>query len=242
VAISRGRRVELVEAIFARVSDGASFGRIGTQDAAYLDGLRDAIAAAVRYALEGIERGERLAVEPVPPVVLEQARRAARIGVSLDTVLRRYVVGHTLLEECVMGAAERGERDGLRRALRAQAAVLDRLLTAVSDAYVDEQRRIAEPAGGAGPALPATLRNPSARRARECLLFLAEQGGRGLSPSNREIAVGIGVAHASQISSLLSYLEGEGLVSKRSAGAGKRNEWRLTARGEAVARALKAEM
>jgi DNA-binding IclR family transcriptional regulator len=87
-------------------------------------------------------------------------------------------------------------------------------------------------------ALPATLANPGARRARECLLFLAEQGGRGLSPSNREIAVGIGVAHLSQISRLLAHLAEEGLVVKRSEGAGKRNAWRLTPRGQEIARGL----
>jgi hypothetical protein len=235
VAISSGRRVELIETIFARVRDDA-FGRIGARDATYIAGLEVAVAAAVDYALEGIEQVEQQRVAPVPPAVLEQARRAARIGVSLDTVLRRYVVGHTLLEELVLGEVERGERGSMRRALRAQAAALDRLLTAVSDAYVHEQRQAARPAQERMPALPATLRNPSARRARECLLFLAAHS----DSSNREIAAGVGVAHASQISRLLSYLGEERLVSKRSRGAGKRNEWRLTSRGEAIALALEA--
>jgi hypothetical protein len=67
-----------------------------------------------------------------------------------------------------------------------------------------------------GAVLPAMFGSPGARRARECLLFLAEQGGRGLSPSNREIATGIGVVHQSQISRLLAHLAGEGLVVKGS--------------------------
>jgi AcrR family transcriptional regulator len=87
-------------------------------------------------------------------------------------------------------------------------------------------------------ALPAILANPSARRARECLLFLAEQAAQGFSPSNREIAVGIDIAHQSQISKLLAYLSQEGLVTKLSEGAGKRNAWRLTPRGEEMARVL----
>ena len=91
---------------------------------------------------------------------------------------------------------------------------------------------------GQDVALPATLANPSSRRARECLLFLAEQNGRGFSPSNREIAAAIGVTQQSQISRLLSQLAEENLAVKRSAGAGKRNEWRLTPRGEEIARAL----
>ena len=85
---------------------------------------------------------------------------------------------------------------------------------------------------------PRTLVNPRARRARECLLFLAEQCGRGLSPSNREIAVAIGITHPSQTSRLLSNLAEEGLLVKRSEGAGKRNAWRLTPRGEETARAI----
>lgn len=83
-------------------------------------------------------------------------------------------------------------------------------------------------------ALPADLDNPSARRARECLLFLAEH----LDSSNREIAVGIDITHQSQISKLLASLAREGLVTKHSEGAGKRNAWRLTPRGEEIAHAL----
>lgn len=93
---------------------------------------------------------------------------------------------------------------------------------------------------GQGVVLPAMLGNPSARRARECLLFLAEQGGRGFSPSNREVAVGIDIAHQSQISKLLAYLLQEGLVTKRSEGSGKRNAWRLTPHGEEIARTLRS--
>ncbi len=85
-----------------------------------------------------------------------------------------------------------------------------------------------------GATLPSVLANPSARRARECLLFVAAHP----DSSNREIAAGIGVTHQSQISRLLSYLVKEDLVAKRSEGAGKRNTWRLTPHGEEIARRL----
>jgi AcrR family transcriptional regulator len=94
------------------------------------------------------------------------------------------------------------------------------------------------PSSVPGATLPAMLANPSARRARECLLFLAEQGLRGLSPSNREVGQGIGVTDKSQTSRLLIYLTEQGLVTKRCEGKGKRNAWRLTPRGEEIARAL----
>ncbi len=183
----RARRAELAQAIFVRVS-GAAFappggsGSSGAQDAEYVAGLRATVAAAVEHGLRGIEHGEGRA-GPVPVVAIEQARRAARAGVSLDTMLRRYVVGHTLLGEYVMEEADRGdfpsERGALRGALRAQASVLDRLIAEVGRAYDEELERVYDGA----PALPALLSNPSARRARECLLFLAAHS----DASNREL-------------------------------------------------------
>ncbi len=82
--------------------------------------------------------------------------------------------------------------------------------------------------------LVALFSNPITRRARECLLFLGEHP----DASNREIAVGIAIAHQSQISKLLAYLFRVGLATKRSEGRGKRNEWRLTPQGQEVASAL----
>jgi DNA-binding Lrp family transcriptional regulator len=135
--------VEIEEVIFARVSGGA-FAGSGDEDAEYVAGLRAAVVAALKYGLEGIERGEEW-VGPIPLVVSEQARRAARSGVGLDTVLRRYVVGHTLLGEFVMEEADRGDfpvdRGALREVLRVQAVVLDRLLEAITAEHADEMRR-----------------------------------------------------------------------------------------------------
>jgi hypothetical protein len=139
----RARRTEIGEAIFARVCDGA-FGSAGTQDAEYVAGLRAAVAAAVEYVLDGIEREGREA-GAIPPMALDQARRAARSGVGLDTVLRRYVVGSALLEEFILEEADAGEladeRRALRGLLRAQAIALDRLLAAVTAEYQTELQR-----------------------------------------------------------------------------------------------------
>ncbi len=82
----RGRRSEIDAAIFARVSD-QWFDRTGSGDAEYVAGLRTAGAAAPDYVLVGIERsGESL--EPIPIAALVQARRAARAGVGLDTLMK----------------------------------------------------------------------------------------------------------------------------------------------------------
>ena len=143
----RARRGELVGEIFARVS-GDAFGLAGAGDAEYVAGLRAAVAATVEYGLDGIEHGEQWAGR-IPAVVSEQARRAARAGVGLDTVLRRYVLGSALLGEYVMEEADRDrenwtqpiQRGALREALRAQASVLDRLLGTVTAEYGDELAR-----------------------------------------------------------------------------------------------------
>ena len=92
---------------------------------------------------------------------------------------------------------------------------------------------------GKGVAVPARLANPGARRLRECLFYLVEQDPRGSGPSNSDVGRAIGVTHKSQISKLLSYLHEEGLVVKRcEGGPGAPNAWRLTPRGEEVARRL----
>ena len=85
--------------------------------------------------------------------------------------------------------------------------------------------------------LPAIFVNPNARRARECLLFLAGHP----DSSNREVAVGVGVAHLSQVSRLLARLAHEKLAVKRCEGAGRRNAWRLTPRGKKIARTLQQQ-
>jgi|HubBroStandDraft_4_1064222.scaffolds.fasta_scaffold15579_2 DNA-binding PucR family transcriptional regulator len=143
VARLREREGELVQVIFARVRDDG-FGPAGAADAEYVAGLRAAIAAALEFVLTGIEHGEEW-TGSIPVLALEQARRAARIGVSLDTVLRRYVLGSTLLEEFVMDEADRGdlpgEREALRGALRVQALALNRLLEAITNEYRDELAR-----------------------------------------------------------------------------------------------------
>jgi AcrR family transcriptional regulator len=83
--------------------------------------------------------------------------------------------------------------------------------------------------------IPALLRNSKAKRARLCLVYLAEQGRQGLSPNNREIAAAVGIAHKGQMSKLLARLEGAGIVSKISHGAGRPNAWKLTPYGREIA-------
>jgi AcrR family transcriptional regulator len=89
-----------------------------------------------------------------------------------------------------------------------------------------------------GVELPAMLANPSARRARLCLLYLAEQDARGVSPSNHQVGKALGITHPSQTSKLLGRLAGIGLLDKRPGAPGHPNAWSLTEEGRRVAAAL----
>jgi len=191
VARVRARRIELEEVIFARIRDG-DLSIAGGEDSEYVAGLRTAVSAAVEHGLNGIELGEE-GGHATPPEVVAQAHRAARAGVSVDTVLRRYVLGSTLLGDFLMQEADSddfvGQGTMLREALSAQAAVLDRLMTAITDEYTGELER--------------SGRSPGRRRAEMVQRLLA--GGRGESTelgydlAGRHlgvIATGVGAAEA----------------------------------------------
>jgi hypothetical protein len=127
-------------------------------DPTYLHSLRGALTAALGYGLAAIELGERRAPS-VPPALLSEARLAARTGVTLDTVLRRYCAGNALLSDFIADEAERAEvsSSALRRLLRRQATLFDRLLEAVSEEYVREAK---------------SWPSSSAERRRECVKSL----------------------------------------------------------------------
>ena len=136
----RERRGEIEQATLVRVRsipDPAE--RPGTE---YTDALPAVVAAALDYGIEALERSEDNPA-PIPTALLSQARLAARHGVKLETVHRRYLAGYTLLGDFLIEESERGgPLDGasLKRLLRVQAAVLDRLIAAVSEEYEREAK------------------------------------------------------------------------------------------------------
>jgi AcrR family transcriptional regulator len=111
-----------------------------------------------------------------------------------------------------------------------EVARAERLARAIS-----AERSAQPPRPAAQIAIPSGLSNPSAYRARLCLLYLAERG----EASNRSVAKGIGIAHDGQMSNLLARLARQGLLTKRSGGPGHANAWSLTPRGEQIAQALR---
>ncbi|MFL5872251.1 MAG: PucR family transcriptional regulator [Solirubrobacterales bacterium] len=133
------RREEIGQMVIARVHAIDAPGR--DLDPEYLAGLREAIEAAIDHSIEAATEGddERL---PVPPPLLEQARLAARHRVPLETVLRRYLAGHAVVGDFLAEQAARQAMSPelLRVVLREQAARTDRVVAAISAAYVDEAR------------------------------------------------------------------------------------------------------
>jgi DNA-binding PucR family transcriptional regulator len=126
----RERRGEIEAAIVARaygVEDPTE-----ASDPAYVAGLRAAVGAALGYGLAAAERPDA-PPEPIPASLAAQARSAARNGIALETVLRRYFGGYMLLGDFLIAAAQRGAE--LQRAWRALAACFDRLLEAVAQEY-----------------------------------------------------------------------------------------------------------
>jgi AcrR family transcriptional regulator len=186
----RARRAEIDEAIFARVSD-RWFDRTGSGDPEYVEGLRAAGVAALDYVLVGIERSG-VSLEPVPAATLDQARRAARTGVGVDTVLRRYLAGYAVVEGVVMQEAEHDELlaqpSALRDVLQRMSVLVDRLIAAVSSAYSKELERAGNtvlPTGDhAAPRARTSQRERTSRRDRilEVMVeVVAERGFAGAS-------------------------------------------------------------
>ena len=127
----RERLPEVQVAVATRIYSISDPREVG--DPAYLQGLNAALAAAIDYRIAVLEAGERNA-PAVPAVLTAQARLDARDGVSLDTVLRRYVAGNALFGDFLVEEAERADipSSTLRRLLGAQATLGDRLIAAIS--------------------------------------------------------------------------------------------------------------
>ncbi len=79
-------------------------------------------------------------------------------------------------------------------------------------------------------------------RTSRVLEGVAELGGQGADPSNRQVGECAGIADAGQVSKLLRRLERLGLLANSGAGhsKGEPNAWRLTDKGEQVARSIRA--
>lgn len=134
----RSRSHEIEAAIATRAHALAETS--GVADPDYVNGLRQSISIGLRYGLASLEFGESRS-PGVPPALPAHARVAARSGVGLETVLQRYIAGHTLLVDYVIEEAEAGglqNKVGLRDLLRGQGVIFERLIAEVSRDYLRE--------------------------------------------------------------------------------------------------------
>jgi hypothetical protein len=138
----RARSATLQSTIFDR-SHAVERHAPAIDDLEYLAGLRASIAATVEQAIDGISQDQD-SVGPVPSETLAQARRAARGGVGLDTVLVRHTAGHGVLAEAILDEAEAAgvHSSAQRVALRTGQALLERALEAVASEYRREADRL----------------------------------------------------------------------------------------------------
>lgn len=134
------RRAEIEDAVLARVR--AIEDPIDVEDPEYAENFAGAVSAAIGYGLSGVGTGEH-SPPPIPVQALTQVRLAARDGVSLSTVLRRYLAGTLTVVDIVLDQAEAesilADLD-LVRLLRAASPLLDRLLESVAEEYEREAR------------------------------------------------------------------------------------------------------
>ncbi len=135
----RERLPEIEDAIFARARTLSE--PVVEEDPEYVAGLRATVGEALEFALAHIEMGEEW-MGPIPLAAAEQARRSARAGVRLDTVLRRYAAGDRLLGDFIMDEADRFPSQALRQVLRTHGPQVDRLMAAVATEYMDEVARM----------------------------------------------------------------------------------------------------
>ncbi|HEX8690503.1 MAG TPA: helix-turn-helix domain-containing protein [Solirubrobacterales bacterium] len=139
VARLRARAPEIEDALFTRVRALAEPRE--ADDAELVAGLRAAVASVLEYGLRSIEGGEEWS-EPIPETAIAQARRGARYGVRLDTVLRRYAAGDRMLGEFIMDEADGFPSRAVRQVIRTLGPDVDRLMAAVASEYMAELERI----------------------------------------------------------------------------------------------------
>ena len=107
----------------------------------YLASLPANRTAILEYMVDYIEGGEGLAAN-VPATVFTAARLAARAGVPLDTLLRRYSAGNAFVVDILIEEAARVEVTGadLRRLMHRSATLFDHLVAAVTKEHANETR------------------------------------------------------------------------------------------------------
>ncbi len=144
VELLRVRREEIARAIGARVREAVP-GTLSGEDPKYWAGVESAIGELLEYSFEGMAQDPGCSGE-LPAPAAAQARRAARLGVGVGVVVRRYVAGGRRLSELVAEVAEVGgyarHESAMRYLRERQAALLEHLTGAIEGEYERERGRL----------------------------------------------------------------------------------------------------
>jgi PucR-like helix-turn-helix protein/diguanylate cyclase with GGDEF domain len=131
------RRQEIIEMALVRVSKISALPE--PSDPEYVNGFRAALTAAIDFglSLEDVREEE----DEIPRAVLSQARLAARKGVRMDAIVRRYMAGYAILAGFLVQEAEliRLRGAALQSLLDMQARRFDRLLAGATAEYIRAQ-------------------------------------------------------------------------------------------------------
>jgi hypothetical protein len=109
-------------------------------DPEYVAGVQEATREAIDHAIAGIHSGAQPSGS-TPPAIARQARRAARSGIPLETVLRRYHAGDRVLSEWITGAADDLPIETLQEIARTQGNLVDHLTAGIAAEYNRELER-----------------------------------------------------------------------------------------------------
>jgi hypothetical protein len=136
------RRSEIASVTLSRIETRAPV-RLRVDEAEYAMGLRSAIDTALKWTLEGLgaDLDQRRAI---PEALIAQACRAARVGVAIETVQRRYLIGAEVLSEFIRQEAAAVPVGLLEDVFRRQSEQIDRLSMEVAHAHRKELQRIAD--------------------------------------------------------------------------------------------------
>jgi hypothetical protein len=120
-----------------------------TRDAEYQRGLREAVSSGVDYGIALLEQGVEQAPQ-VPFALVVQSRLAARQGIPLEMVIKRYLAAKTQLAHSLLeAAAASGVRNPatFQWALAAYETAFDRLLSTITEEYRQEEERCQRSSG-----------------------------------------------------------------------------------------------
>lgn len=206
----RGRADEIEVTILAHIRrlTGAS----GREDVEYVEGLKATVAKIVEYGLEALERG-KVDLGPIPETALAQVRRAARNGVSIEVVLRRYAAGERLLADFIIDEGTPLLGPALRDVLSTQRMQIDHVMASAAAEYMRERDRL-----GASPSQKVEMRVRGLLDGAE----VDNHGGFDYEFDNWHLGlIVVGTAPAALVRGLATELDCQPLVVPR----GERTAW-----------------